>query len=271
MQSSFCILLSGSALSSCKQFSYVVRLYAFSLKHCTSFPYFNIKPFGSFVRPPCFVSLTRLVSFLLWLLLTSDFTSIHRCIRSPHGHSTYLRQYNVRSLRVRSYAFYSCSLSIYVYVFCTVLGFCFFCNITHTYPPYMKFLFVGSNICRQLLSDSQSPTTPLLLTNDKYCNSRSGLTPYSIMTMPDTQKWAICNNGVFSFLGYSFKQIVTRATPATFGFAFFIFITAFGFAFLRYTFLSRFPLAYVQYDWVSTYGYGFNSNFIPCANGNSVV
>ena len=30
--------------------------------------------------------------------------------------------------------------------------------------------------------------TPLLLANDKYCNSRSGLTPYSVMTMPDTQK-----------------------------------------------------------------------------------
>jgi len=99
-----------------------------------------------------------------------------------------LRQFIVRSLKVRSFAFYSCSLSIYNYVFCAVLGFCFFCNITHTYPPYMKFLFVGSNICRQLLSDSQSPTTPLLLANDKYCNSRSGLTPYSLMTMPDTQK-----------------------------------------------------------------------------------
>ena len=52
----------------------------------------------------------------------------------------------------------------------------------------MKFLFVGSNICRQLPSDSQSPTTPFLLANDKYCNSRSGLAPYSVMTMPDTQK-----------------------------------------------------------------------------------
>lgn len=54
----------------------------------------------------------------------------------------------------------------------------------------MKFLFVGSNICRQIPSDSQSPTTPLLLANDKCCNSGSGLSPYSVMTMPDTQKRA---------------------------------------------------------------------------------
>jgi hypothetical protein len=26
------------------------------------------------------------------------------------------------------------------------------------------------------------------LANDKYCNSRSGLAPYSLMIMPDTQK-----------------------------------------------------------------------------------
>ncbi len=44
-------------------------------------------------------------------------------------------------------------------------------NITRTFPPYMKFLFVGSNICRQLLSDLQLQTTHLLLTNDMYCNS----------------------------------------------------------------------------------------------------
>ena len=28
----------------------------------------------------------------------------------------------------------------------------------------------------------------VLLANDKYCNSRSGLTPYSVMNMPDTLK-----------------------------------------------------------------------------------
>ena len=101
----------------------------------------------------------------------------------------------ISSLRVSSFAFYSCSLFIYANVFCPVSGFCFLCNITHTLTPYMKFLFVGSKICRQLLSptgvlwtDSSSKRTPLLLANDKYCNSRSGLAPYSVMNMPDTHK-----------------------------------------------------------------------------------
>ena len=43
----------------------------------------------------------------------------------------------------------------------------------------MHFLFVGPNVCRQLLSDSQSPTTPLLLANTPYCKAYSGLSPYS--------------------------------------------------------------------------------------------
>ena len=96
--------------------------------------------------------------------------------------------FSLRSLSVRPYAFYPCSLSISIYVFCSISGFCFFCNITHTYPFYMEFLYVISDIYRQLLSDSQSPTTPLLLANDKYCNSRSGFPPCSIMIMPDTKK-----------------------------------------------------------------------------------
>ena len=44
----------------------------------------------------------------------------------------------------------------------------------------MQFLFVGPNVCRQLLSDSQSPTTPLLLANTPYCKAYSGLSPYSL-------------------------------------------------------------------------------------------
>ena len=39
-----------------------------------------------------------------------------------------------------------------------------------------------------LWTDSSSQRTPLLLANDKYCNSRSGLAPYSVMNMPDTHK-----------------------------------------------------------------------------------
>jgi len=42
-----------------------------------------------------------------------------------------------------------------------------------------------------LPSDSASQRTPLLLANDKHCDSRSGLAPYSVMSMPDTQKKTI--------------------------------------------------------------------------------
>ena len=48
-------------------------------------------------------------------------------------------------------------------------------------PPYMKFLFVGPDFCRQLLSDLQSPSTPLLLANTSYCKVCSGLAPYSLL------------------------------------------------------------------------------------------
>jgi hypothetical protein len=36
----------------------------------------------------------------------------------------------------------------------------------------------------------------LLLANDKYCNSRSGLAPYSLMIMPDTQKKSFFSEGL---------------------------------------------------------------------------
>ena len=41
-------------------------------------------------------------------------------------------------------------------------GFCFF-SALHGQMPYMKFLYVRSDVCRQLLSDSTSQWTPLLL------------------------------------------------------------------------------------------------------------
>jgi len=44
----------------------------------------------------------------------------------------------------------------------------------------MQFLFVSPNVCRQLLSDSPSRRTPLLLANTPYCKAHSGLTPYSL-------------------------------------------------------------------------------------------
>jgi hypothetical protein len=50
-------------------------------------------------------------------------------------------------------------------------------------PPFislnMHFLFVRSKLCRQLPSDSQSPTTPLPLANDSYYQVHSGLPPPS--------------------------------------------------------------------------------------------
>ena len=38
-----------------------------------------------------------------------------------------------------------------------------FCNLIHGHMPCMKFLFVRSDVCRQLPSDSTSRWTPLLL------------------------------------------------------------------------------------------------------------
>ena len=67
-----------------------------------------------------------------------------------------------RPPRVRLYAFRSCSICIYVAIIFYSRGFCFTGNITLIAPPYMQFLSVCSNVCLQLLSDSQSPPTPLL-------------------------------------------------------------------------------------------------------------
>ena len=89
-----------------------------------------------------------------------------------------------RSLGVSISAFHSCSLCIYAVVLCTVKGFCLFGNITRTTTPHMQFLFVGSNVCRQLPSDSTSRWTPLLLANTPYCKAYSGLAPYSRYTCP---------------------------------------------------------------------------------------
>ncbi|MBD9161885.1 MAG: hypothetical protein EGP67_11340 [Bacteroidales bacterium] len=44
------------------------------------------------------------------------------------------------------------------------MDFDLFGNLIHGHMPYMKFLFVRSDICRQLPSDSTSRWTPLPLT-----------------------------------------------------------------------------------------------------------
>ena len=51
----------------------------------------------------------------------------------------------------------------------------------------MQFLFVGSNVCLRLPSDSSSRRTPLPLTNTPYCKVYSGLAPYSCYDMPGAQ------------------------------------------------------------------------------------
>ena len=128
-------------------------------------------------------------------MASADFCIHHPIIACSNGcfrfgiHS-YLRQFVCRSLRVSRSAFGSCSLCIYADRFRTVKGFCLFGNITHLSTPYMQFLFVGSNLCRQLPSDPQSPTAPLLLANTPYCKVCSGLTPYSGYTCLTHQKKA---------------------------------------------------------------------------------
>ena len=70
----------------------------------------------------------------------------------------------------------------------------------------MQFLFVGPNLCRQLLSDSQSPATPLLLANTPYCKAYSGLAPYSLYPCLTHKKMAtktaaiLLNHYVFTII-----------------------------------------------------------------------
>ena len=60
-----------------------------------------------------------------------------------------------------------------------VLDFALFGKLVRLMQPLMQFLFVRPGLCLRLLSDSQSPTTPLPLANDSYCQVHSGLTPPS--------------------------------------------------------------------------------------------
>ena len=52
----------------------------------------------------------------------------------------------------------------------------------------MQFLFVGSNFCRQLLSDSTSRWTPLLLANASDCNGAFRTFTLELIYMPNIQK-----------------------------------------------------------------------------------
>jgi hypothetical protein len=79
---------------------------------------------------------------------------IHCCF---FGILAYLRQLIYRSIKVSLFPFYSRNPFIYAPKFGAVLDFCFYVSIIHLNPTVIKFLLVGSSICRQLLSDSQSP------------------------------------------------------------------------------------------------------------------
>jgi hypothetical protein len=103
---------------------------------------------------------------VLWLRLTSVHQPVPLafllCNRfAPKAFAHALGGLTHRSLRVRFHAFHSCSPPIYVYMPRAVLGFRFFGSVTRIYPPRMEFLFVGSNVCRRLPSDSTSQWTPL--------------------------------------------------------------------------------------------------------------
>ena len=56
-----------------------------------------------------------------------------------------------------------------------------FCYANSSIPiqPYMQFLFIEPGLCLQLLSDSTSRWTPLLLANSSYCQAYCGLAPLS--------------------------------------------------------------------------------------------
>ena len=118
---------------------------------------------------------------LCWLLILAPCITANVC---HFDTLSYRCQLNARSPGVSISAFWSCSLCIYVLVFCAVSGFCFLCNIAHTNPPLIQFLFVSSTFCRQLPSDSSSRRTPLLLANTSCCKAYSGLAPYSRYTCP---------------------------------------------------------------------------------------
>ena len=60
-----------------------------------------------------------------------------------------------------------------------VLDFVLYRKLVRLMQTLMQFLFVRPGLCLRLPSDSQSPTTPLPLANDSYCQVHSGLTPPS--------------------------------------------------------------------------------------------
>lgn len=59
------------------------------------------------------------------------------------------------------------------------LDFFLLCRVVRPLRPYMRFLFVGPELCLRLPSDSASRQTPLPLANASCYRARSGLSPPS--------------------------------------------------------------------------------------------
>ena len=109
-------------------------------------------------------------SGILWLLLTSASSSIHYCMAC-------YPQPADRPPRVRTIAFIPSTRCIYrVESGQYGTSFCL-ANSSTPLRPYMQFLFIEPGFCLQLLSDSTSRWTPLLLANSSYCQACEGLSP----------------------------------------------------------------------------------------------
>ncbi len=60
-----------------------------------------------------------------------------------------------------------------------VLDFVLIRRLVRSIQPHMRFLFIGSGLCRRLPSDSTSRWTPLPLASGSHCQAHSGLSPPS--------------------------------------------------------------------------------------------
>jgi hypothetical protein len=83
-------------------------------------------------------------------------------MRPPHLHC------KVRAVKPESIFFFS-----------GLLDFVLFGKLVRLALPYIRFLFVGPELCLWLPSDSASRRTPLPLANTSYCQVCSGLSPPS--------------------------------------------------------------------------------------------
>ncbi len=113
----------------------------------------------------CETSILAMVRFFLqWLLLTAALCRNETGLQTSQG--KYIRFPFMQPLHLHNCILYS-------------IGFLFLMQHHPYNHAYMQFQFVGSNVCRQLPSDSTSQWTPLLLAKTPYCKVSSGLPPYS--------------------------------------------------------------------------------------------